>query len=68
MASITNRPVGAGTSAVSTVLADLFGRIVSWNDSRVTRNALSKLSARELDDLGLTRGDIDSIAEGTYRR
>ncbi len=42
-----------------------FGTLVStfaaWNDARVTRNALSRLSDRELDDIGLSRGDIDTI-------
>ena len=33
----------------------------TWNSTRVTRNALSKLSNRELDDIGLCRGDIDLI-------
>jgi uncharacterized protein YjiS (DUF1127 family) len=33
----------------------------SWNDARVTRNALAKLSDRELDDIGLCRGDIDRL-------
>lgn len=32
-----------------------------WNAGRVTRKALSKLSNRELDDIGLCRGDIDMI-------
>jgi uncharacterized protein YjiS (DUF1127 family) len=32
-----------------------------WNAARITRNALSKLSNRELDDIGLCRGDIDLI-------
>jgi uncharacterized protein YjiS (DUF1127 family) len=32
-----------------------------WNDARVTRKALSKLSDRELDDIGLCRGDIEDI-------
>jgi uncharacterized protein YjiS (DUF1127 family) len=32
-----------------------------WNDARVTRKALSSLSDRELDDIGLCRGDIDRI-------
>lgn len=32
-----------------------------WNDARVTRNALAKLSDRELDDIGLCRGDIEMI-------
>lgn len=44
-------------SAVSAVL----GRITAWNEARITRNALSKLSDRELDDIGLTRGDIYGI-------
>jgi uncharacterized protein YjiS (DUF1127 family) len=35
--------------------------IKDWNDARVTRKALSALSDRELDDIGLCRGDIDHI-------
>lgn len=42
---------------VSAVVAS----IASWNDARVTRNALAKLSDRELNDIGLSRGDIDGI-------
>ncbi|MCL4675477.1 MAG: DUF1127 domain-containing protein, partial [Pararhodobacter sp.] len=34
---------------------------VVWNDRRVTRNELSKLSDRELDDIGLCRGDIQDV-------
>lgn len=37
------------------------GGLASWNDVRVTRNALSKLSDHELDDLGLSRADIAEI-------
>lgn len=65
MAIMTNRPLGAGFRANS-VLADIVGRIAAWNDARVTRKALSQLSDRELDDLGLNRGDIDEIAAGRY--
>ncbi|MGR3322106.1 MAG: DUF1127 domain-containing protein [Pseudooceanicola sp.] len=32
-----------------------------WNDARVTRNALSRLTDRELEDIGLCRGDIDEV-------
>lgn len=32
-----------------------------WNDARVTRNALAKLSDRELDDIGLCRADIAGL-------
>jgi uncharacterized protein YjiS (DUF1127 family) len=63
MAIMTNRSLGAG-SGTSRVLADVVGRIAAWNDARVTRKALSRLTDRELDDLGLTRGDIDDIAVG----
>ncbi len=40
----------------------VLARVVAWNDARVTRAMLSRLSARELDDIGLCRGDIESIA------
>ncbi len=58
----TTRPVAYGTRQ------NLIGRIASaltiWNNSRVTRNALSKLSDRELDDIGLSRADIYSVSGG----
>ena len=67
MAIITNRPLGAESSATR-LLAEVFGRIAAWNDARVTRKSLSALTDRELEDLGLVRGDIDDIARGTYQR
>ncbi|MFA3918627.1 DUF1127 domain-containing protein [Ruegeria hyattellae] len=36
--------------------------MVEWNDARVTRNALAVLTDRELDDIGMCRGDIDAVA------
>lgn len=39
--------------------------VVDWNDARVTRSALSALSDRELEDIGLVRGDIDNVAKHT---
>lgn len=45
----------------------LFAAVANWNDARVTRKALSQLTARELDDIGLVPGDIDAIAtRATY--
>ena len=41
--------------------------IIVWNDQRVTRNSLSTLSDRQLDDIGLNRGDIDEIAQSVSR-
>lgn len=49
---------------ISSTLAWLAGTVTTWNDARTTRNALSRLSNRELDDIGLVRGDIDLIAHG----
>ena len=43
-------------------ITNMFSELVNWNDARVTRNALSQLSARELNDIGLVPGDIDRIS------
>lgn len=56
----TTRPT-FGTTPARSFLSPLLSSISAWNDTRVTRNALGKLSDRELDDIGLSRGDIDAI-------
>ncbi len=53
----TSAPATAG------VFSSLVGIVSAWNDARVTRNALSKLSDRELDDIGLCRGDIELVTK-----
>jgi uncharacterized protein YjiS (DUF1127 family) len=55
----TNRtaPVGA-----TSIFAAALSAFASWNDARVTRKTLAQLSDRELDDIGLCRGDIEAIA------
>jgi len=40
---------------------DMMGVFATWNDTRLTRKALSKLTARELEDIGLTRADIANL-------
>ncbi|CAM3080468.1 protein of unknown function [Paracoccus aminovorans] len=40
----------------------IWAALTAWNEVRVTKNALSRLTDRELDDIGLCRGDIDQIA------
>lgn len=55
----TNAATGARITAIITTM---FGALSDWNDARITRKSLSRLSARELDDIGLCRGDIDMIA------
>ncbi|WP_171100430.1 MULTISPECIES: DUF1127 domain-containing protein [unclassified Ruegeria] len=49
---------------VGRIGATLVNAVVEWNDARSTRNALNDLSDRELEDIGLCRGDIDLVAEG----
>ena len=39
----------------------IVGTVAAWNDARRTRKVLSQLSDRELDDIGLARGDIYRI-------
>jgi uncharacterized protein YjiS (DUF1127 family) len=46
----------------SSVFASIVSGVVAWNDARMTRTSLAQLSDRELDDIGLTRGDIDEVA------
>jgi uncharacterized protein YjiS (DUF1127 family) len=44
-------------------LSNVAAAFGAWNDARVTRAALAKLSDRELDDIGLCRGDIDRVGQ-----
>jgi uncharacterized protein YjiS (DUF1127 family) len=66
---ITRSPVdGSGLlGRLSATLAHLVSALAVWNETRVTRKALSQLSDRELDDIGLCRGDIDDIASRLAR-
>ncbi len=57
----TVRPHLNTTGSFGQFIARLSGAIATWNDSRKTRKALSSLSDRELEDIGLTRADIDTI-------
>ena len=43
---------------ITTALDNARLALVNWNTSRVTRNALNRLSNRELNDIGLARGAI----------
>ena len=58
----TNRAHG-GTRSLG-IGSKLIAAFTAWNDARVTRNALARLTDRELDDIGLTRGDIERVAQG----
>lgn len=50
----TVRPAG--------IIARINAAVQNWLDVRDTRNALYRLTDRELSDIGLSRGDIESVA------
>ncbi len=52
---------------IGSFLVNFGGMIAAWNDARVTRNALSTLSDRDLDDIGLSRCDIEAVAHSRAR-
>ncbi|MGB5869927.1 MAG: DUF1127 domain-containing protein [Albidovulum sp.] len=62
MSMLETTKATSGFSPLNLVNAILVS-IASWNDARMTRSALGKLSDRELDDIGLSRGDIDHITQ-----
>ncbi|MFT6104401.1 MAG: hypothetical protein ACJA1E_000822 [Paracoccaceae bacterium] len=57
----TNRPIVGTTffGAPVRLVTNLHGQIADWLDRRATAKALDSLSDRELDDIGLSRGDIE---------
>lgn len=64
--AVIDTPLAVGhghgvTHNFAVALRSLRDTLVNWNDARLTRKALSKLTDRELDDIGLNRGDIDLI-------
>ena len=64
MAAFGNTRALAGSQTFGSLskLAHSFTEAFSaWNDVRTTRNALGKLSDRELEDIGLSRGSIEDV-------
>jgi uncharacterized protein YjiS (DUF1127 family) len=59
----TTRPFAATGSAsrIGGMFVNAFAAVAAWNDARLTRKSLESLSDRELDDIGLVRGDIDDV-------
>ncbi len=62
---LQSRPATVLDRAFS-VLTNTAAAFVAWNDARRTHDTLSQLSAHELEDIGLHRGDIDRIARKTF--
>ena len=57
----TTRAYGAPRAGFGAPILKLVAAVQAWNATRATRKALSQLSDRELDDIGLTRADIDNV-------
>ena len=60
----TTRSISEGASIfnrAASVAYHIVGAVTDWNAKRATRSALSKLSDRELDDIGLVRGDLENL-------
>lgn len=59
----TTRPsTGLSAERTAAIFVSAFAAVAAWNDARITRKELFKLTARELDDIGLTYGDINAVA------
>ncbi|MFX0542811.1 DUF1127 domain-containing protein [Roseovarius sp. S4756] len=58
----TTRSTQFQTAPVGLGLARFVAAFTAWKDARATRKALSVLSDRELDDIGLTRADIANFS------
>ncbi len=51
----------AASDRYHSFVATSIAAFAAWNDTRRTRNTLNQLSSHELEDIGLSRGDIDHI-------
>lgn len=58
----TQYQAGSAASRIANAFASTVNAIVAWNEVRATRTALSRLTDRELEDIGLSRGDIEWIS------
>ena len=66
--NVTNNSSALSIAAyrVVTFIESLAQRIAKAKDRRQTFNTLHKLTDRELNDIGISRGDIRSIANDTW--
>lgn len=47
-------------------LARLFGRLIAWNERQRQRYRLQDLDDRDLQDIGLTRSEVDRERRKTF--
>ncbi|MGB7316709.1 MAG: DUF1127 domain-containing protein [Planktotalea sp.] len=64
MAVIDNTRSAYVSNGGFAALNTLFATLATWNDARQTRKALNALTDRELEDIGLCRGNIEDVAAG----
>lgn len=60
----TTRPAPFGAVTTYRVLSAIDAAriaVIDWKNTRDTRSALTRLSDRELNDIGLSRADIDRM-------
>ena len=60
--SYANDRSASAIAGAQDLFAEMVATFAAWNQARRTRAALQKLSDYELDDIGLCRADIDTIA------
>jgi len=59
-----SRPAPFGAITVFNLVAraeQITDKLRDWNNRRLTHNALAGLSDRQLEDIGLSRGDLDAL-------
>ncbi|WP_043334586.1 DUF1127 domain-containing protein [Belnapia moabensis] len=68
IASLREAAGRANQAALLRGLARIADAIVGWPARARLRAELASLSERELTDIGLTRGDLDSVVRGELKR
>lgn len=58
-----SRSSSASAGIIGSALAKAYNAYDAWRTARATQVALSRLSDRELEDIGLSRGDIARVAK-----
>lgn len=60
-------PFGALTvHRIVTAVANVAATFHRWNQTRLTVAELRRLTDRQLDDIGLTRADIEKMSDGVF--
>lgn len=58
----TQYQAGGVASRIINAFSGAINSVARYNEVRATRIALSRLSDRELEDIGLSRADIERVA------